>query len=257
MFGDQKIQIGSTKVWTVGPIDVLVCRQHGELKIGRRQPRPATALEIEARTDGLSESECASFSTTRFSSLEQSSDIVHISPTTAPTPLVVSLREPVVLRPNSITPVFVSTPVWVAFSTKSDLPPFYEMPSLELKQTWFGPNRRDGELCFSCTNQGTIHADYVAYHPLRALTRLTVHQSGDRPFHLEKLKLPLPSLKLYRDTNNHLHTDGLRVTIQKDRVQLSIAKELRLDGSDSVNLIARARKKGTTGLERALSAMLS
>jgi hypothetical protein len=256
MFGDQQIQIGRTKVWTAGPIDVLACRQQGEIKIGRRQLRPATAFEIEVQVDSLDETVCSSFATTRFSSLERTSDIIHISPATAPTPLVVSLREPVVLRPNSITPVFVSTPVWIAFSAKAGTSPFYEIPSLELKQTWFGPNRREGELCLSCTNQGTIHADYVTHHPLRVLTRLNVHQSGDRPFHLEKLKLPLPSLKLYRDNENHLHTDGLRVTIENDRVQLNIAKELRLDGSDSVNLIAKARKKGSTGLERALSAML-
>jgi hypothetical protein len=256
MFGDQNIGVGKRRIWTAGPIDVLACRQRGEIKIGRRQTRSATAFELKSHPDVVEDHIDPSFTTTRFSTLESVSDIVHISLRTAPTPLVVSLREPVVLMPNSITPVFVSTPVWIAFSSKASAPPFHEIPSLDLKQTWFGPNRREGELCLSCTNQGTIHTDFVTHHPLRALTRLNVHQSGDRPFHLEKIKLPLPSLKLYRDNEHHLHTDGLRVTIQNDRVQLSIAKELRLEGSNSVNLIARARSKGPTGLERALSAML-
>ncbi len=257
MFGEHDIQIGETKGWHAGPIDVFACRQRGELKVGRRQTRAANAIEINALLDMSEGHHDSSFSTTRFSTMENTSQVIHISPRTAPSPVVISLREPVVLRPDSVTQVFVSTPVWIAFRTVPTAKPFHEIPSLDLKQTWFGANHREGELCLSSMSQGTIHADFVTHHPLRALTRLDVHQSGTRPFRLEKLKLPMPALNLYRDDEDHLHTDGLQVTLQNERVELRLTKALRIAGSKSATLVCKARSKGTTGLERALSAMLS
>ena len=256
MFGDHTIQVGDRKQWKAGPIDILVCRQRGELRIGRRQMRDALSQDITEQTIIEGDGAEPEFSTTRFSTVEQVVNTISISPRPAPMPLVVSLREPVVLRPNSITSVFVSPPIWVTFSTKQFAKPFHEVPALDLKQTWFGPNHREGELCLSCTNRGTIHADFVTHHALRALTRLEVHQPSGTPFHLEKLKLPMPALNLYRDDKDNLHTDGLRMTIENDRVQLSITKELRISSSNSVQLVSKSRSRGTTGLERAFSAML-
>jgi hypothetical protein len=209
MFGDHTIQIGDRKQWSAGPIDIMACRQHGELRIGRRQTRDALSQDITEQTKPEQNSTATEFVTTRFSTLEHAVNTISVSPRPAPMPLVVSLREPVVLRPNSVTSVFVSTPIWIAFSTKQLTKPFHEVPSLDLKQTWFGPNHREGELCLSCTNRGTIHTEFVTHHALRALTRLEVHQPSGKPFHLEKLKLPMPALHLYRDDKSHLHTDGL------------------------------------------------
>lgn len=256
MFSRHNIEIGDLLAWVAGPIDLAIMRQHGELKIGRKELRALTSKEISPRTDLSKQELTASFSTTRFSVPTIESLAIDIQPRLAPTPLIITLREPIILKPKSITQVFVSTPVWIGFKTNESASFFHELPSLLLKQTWFGPSPREGELCLSCTNRGTIHKDSIEHHPLRALTRVDVHQSDGNSFKLERLKLPMTALNLYRDAEQRLHTDGLRVKIQNQKVHLDFAKELVLSTSTSAELVTRARSKAFTGLERALNAML-
>ena len=256
MFGRHNIEIGDFLAWVAGPIDLALNRERGELRISKNEVRSPTSKEVSPHSNLSKVDVHPAFSTTRFSMPSQDPVAIDIQPILAPTPLVITLREPIILKPKSITPVFVSTPVWIGFKVNEQASFFHELPSLLLKQTWFGPSNREGELCLSCTNKGTIHKDFIEHHPLRALTRVDVHQSDEDIFKLERLKIPITALNLYRDAGQQLHTDGLRVKIQSQKVHLDFAKDLRLSTSTSAKLITRARSKASTGLERALHAML-
>ncbi|MGB0648022.1 MAG: hypothetical protein ACPGQS_12640, partial [Bradymonadia bacterium] len=109
MFGRHNIEIGDLLAWNAGPIDLAIMREHGELRIGRQELRSLTSKEISPRSDLSKEDVNASFSTTRFSMPTLESLAIGIQPRLAPTPLIITLREPIVLKPKSITPVFVST----------------------------------------------------------------------------------------------------------------------------------------------------
>ena len=95
--------------------------------------------------------------------------------------------------------------------------------------------------------QSTIHQTYVDYHPVRAMTRLTVSHRGKSPFTLEKLKLPMRYLSLSRDVNGQFHTDGLKVTTHDDRLSLKLAKDTLMDGTKEFD--AHPWRKVTNALQ--------
>ena len=246
---------GVTRQWTLGPLGLVVSRTLNEMRIATRQVGAATATVCTHQTvrDDI---DLSGFDSTRFSLAEKTVTALRIEPLSAPRSLVVQLREPITLLPHTYTPVFVSTPIWIGFFHDNAQETFNEIPSLSLRETWFGPNNRDGELCLSCVNKGTIHQSYVDHHPVRALTRLDVSHRGKTPFTLEKLKLPMRYLSLFRDTNGQLHTDGLRVTTHDDRLSLKLAKDVLMNGAEGLELVRNARARMPSSWERALNLML-
>ena len=256
MFGRHQIQIGTELGWRFGPMDLLVSRIQGEMRIASRQVRPADSKLTDRVNPAHWADELSTFNSDRFSFVNADESALYIYPRTAPKRLVIRLREPVILTPDSQTSVYVSTPTWLAFSTTNPEEYFHEIPSLQLQQTWFGASNQQGELCLSCTNKGTIHPALVEYHPARAITRVHVVHRGVRPFTLEKLKIPMRHLAVYEDTHGHLHTDGLRVLSEQEHVQINIDKGLRIDGAEHATLVSKARKRLQSSLERALHAIL-
>ena len=255
VLGSFDITVGVPLSWTLGPLTLVISRKAGEIRISTRHEREASLTECTHKK--LDENaDLATFSASRFSLSDDTHDRFRIQAMSAPRSLVVRLREPVTLLPNTSTSVFVSTPLWIGIFQGDQTEPICEFPTLPLRETWFGPNNRDGEICLSCINKGTIHQTYVDYHPVRAMTRLTVSHRGKSPFTLEKLKLPMRYLSLSRDVNGQFHTDGLKVTTHDDRLSLKLAKDILMDGTKELTLIHGARSRMPSSWERTLNLML-
>ena len=63
-------------------------------------------------------------------------------------------------------------------------------------------------------------------------------------------------LSLFRDNNGQLHTDGLRVTTNDDRLSLKLAKDILMDGAEELELVRSARARMPSSWERTLNLML-
>lgn len=128
--------------------------------------------------------------------------------------------------------LYVSTGIWVqALAGSKQL---LDIPVLRPSDTWFGPNTREGELCyFSFTRARTTSMEGVSY-PHRATTPVTVLNKGSGLLKIERLRVPSPLLGLYVNEAGQMVTDAL-------------VYRLDSDGSEdeaSVKIESAARKEG-------------
>ena len=139
-------------------------------------------------------------------------------------------RRPVVARPaipfyvhgHRAIDIFVSTPLTLRLMEVDGNHPLVEVPTITLPSTWFGPNPREGELCFASLTQARLDPLKLPIHPMRAITRVTIDNRNSEPVKVERLKLPTPLLALYTNSAHQIWTNAITLT--------------RRDGSQSAQL---------------------
>src|SRR5439155_1571474 len=82
---------------------------------------------------------------------------------------------------------------------------------LRLSDTWYGPNTREGELCYSSKTFCRTHLADLPLRPHRVLTPVSIQNNAKDPLLLEQLSLPLPYLSTYVDENGSLWTEEITV----------------------------------------------
>ena len=174
---------------------------------------------------------------------------------TAPKPLVVKLKEPLTLIPKTETFIYVTTPLWLGFRYLNQEECFFEIPSLSLQNSWFGPRTNEGALCLSCRTRGTIFAHNLKNYPLRAMTAIRLHHDGKNAFQLEKLRLPVVYLPLYLKSSGEIVTPQLNVRITAHTVDLEIEKAHKEHAGMKAHL-CQARKPVPSVFQRTLNAMM-
>jgi len=147
-----------------------------------------------------------------------------LSPRLADRSMVARPEVPISLIGGDEITLFVSTPLWVAIQTADTRRDLTEIPSLRPSDTWFGPSTREGELCYAMRTRARIDIDELQKHPVRAITRVTLHNRAREPVLIERINIPVPSLRLY------LGLDGLPWTDPITFERLEPGQHSALDG---------------------------
>ena len=113
--------------------------------------------------------------------------------------------------------IFIGTPPWLQVLDGDRL--LCDMPSKQLKTTWFGPDTRTGRLCYATQTAARLRPDAVLQRPGFVVTKLTVVNRTDDLFIFDRVNIPIPCLALYCDTDGVMWTED--VTVVHDRAQLA------------------------------------
>lgn len=130
-----------------------------------------------------------------------------LSPRLADRSMVARPEIPISLVGGDEIALFVSTPIWIQFHTADTHRALTDIASLRPSDTWFGPSPREGELCYAMRTRARIDFDLLQKHPVRAITRITLHNRASGPVLIERLSLPVPFLHLYVDRMGLLWTN--------------------------------------------------
>ena len=149
----------------------------------------------------------------------------------------------------------MTTPLWLGFRYLNQEECFFEIPSLSLQNSWFGPRTNEGALCLCCLTRGTIYAQNLKNYPLRAMTAIRLHHDGKSAFKLEKLRLPVVYLPLYLKNSGEIVTPQLNVRITDNAVDLDIEKTQKEQAGIKARL-CQARKPVPSVFQRTLNAMM-
>ena len=135
---------------------------------------------------------------------------LRFSPALATRAIVARPETPMFVVAGSTVELYVSTPVWVQLRTASTQGVLYELPTVELADTWFGEIAGDGELCFASRTGARTTLEPVLLQPARALSVIALENRSDKHLPIERLKLPVPNLSLFRSRDGVLWTERLR-----------------------------------------------
>ena len=109
--------------------------------------------------------------------LDEGMGELHFSLLMPDLPVVISSKYPIHLQPGEQIQVFVGIPVWLHISLASEhenIKPLLELPSQELKKTWFG-TPLDGELSYWKESNARLglqpvgSSDHLVYCPIQII----------------------------------------------------------------------------------------
>lgn len=137
---------------------------------------------------------------------------VTLRPVLADRPVVVRPRYPAAIPPGEAATFYISSPVSVVVEIGRSGKAVREIPTSLMSDTWFGPNTREGELCYSTPTHARTVLDEVPRRPHRAITTVQVRNESRELLTIDRLSLPVPLLSVYGAADGSLWTQSVTLT---------------------------------------------
>ena len=259
-WGSFTLAEGELRRWQVGERTVWVHNQRYEWGIYERVAPKEQVAEAKAALPTPLDEIPEDASLTRFSFQRPTSKLT-LTPVLADRAVVLKPEMPLFVPKGEETTLFVSTPLWLRLEVDK-LGQLLEVPSQQLSDTWFGPSTLVGELCYASRATVNTELDAVAFEPHRAVTPLRVKNLADSPLQLERIKLPVRYLAVYKSGNpsdNRLWTQT--VTLEReaagDLAGLQLGKGAPREAGKTERLSAPRQRADKNLVVRAFSKLFS
>ncbi|MFH1841638.1 MAG: hypothetical protein ABIF77_00385 [bacterium] len=211
-WGDYDLDDGATAAWQVGPFRFWLARSPREWRFAcRRGDDPLDdTLRIEVpAADDIPEDAADN----RRIGFRHTQPRVKLSPRLADRPVVVNPVMPFLLPPGEELVLYISTALWLRIEMGEPLREFLDTPLFRPSDTWFGPNTREGELCYAQKTSARLQLENLLVRPHRVLSAVQVRNRTDANLAVEKIKLPLPNMSIFGSPDGALWTEV--VTFQR------------------------------------------
>lgn len=155
--------------------------------------------------------------------------------------LLTHLEQPMLLPPSSELTLYASTPAWIRFETEKPHLILEEFPTQSLSDSWYGYNTMMGELCYAGPN---LHQkfDETVHDSTHIFTKINVLNPNRESLIIKDLRIPLPQLSVYQDTQNHLWTENVLILFEDTIPMTSILKFSAIREKE-FQLLARSRHR--------------
>lgn len=246
-WGPQPVAMDQAHCWRIGPLELMARRWRNEWRLAWRygsDPLEATLGNHAVAPESFPEKPDRDWQITRFGFQEAAEELV-FSPKTADRPVVVRPELPFYLPGGEETHLFVSTAAWVHVQAGQEGPLMCEMPTYRPSDCWFGPNTREGEICYASRSVGRMRFEDLSQRPHRIVSRVTLRNRAKDPFLIERINLPVPILSLHRDAWNRLWTRSLVLERSPDGREAKVnLEESQLPEGVLEEPLATARSNG-------------
>ena len=213
-WGTYQVEAGQSRFWRIGNVVICVDRVTNEWHIASCPVGKITDLpeEHEESHNFTIPFERLNFKTFTFHTQAE----IELKPILANRPLASKLERPLYIPGGEDILLYVSSPVWVRVQTVKSQIILDEFPTFVLSDTWFGPNTREGELCYAGHTHCSPHLKDIPSGPDRIISPMLIKNHANQPLKLENISVPLPYLSVYSDADNFLWTEQLIVLREQD-----------------------------------------
>jgi hypothetical protein len=186
-------------------------------------------------------------------------DSVRLIPALPDRPVVTKPDTPLYVYPGEQVTLYLSFPLWLRVEVGEPSRLLKEIPLYRLSDTWFGPNTREGEICYASHTAGTVNLHDLVRRSYRASTAIVVRNRSHAPLYIERLNVNLPYLSLYADVDNMLWTNALVLEHQggDGLSNLQIERRAPSEAKGGQFIIGPRQVEHRSALVRAFSSMLS
>ena len=125
-------------------------------------------VEVPTASELIEPGSTTSVSVDRFS-VQRTSDDIIVEPVLANRPVIVRPRKALYVEGLETSTLYVSTPLWIRIRL-GETRVLTEIPSIRPSDSWFGPNTREGELCYSSITEGRTRMEEIPFRAHRAIT---------------------------------------------------------------------------------------
>lgn len=92
---------------------------------------------------------------------------------------------------------FILVPLWIAGLVESQHEPLFEIPVIQPKDTWFGPNAQQGEICYATSVDGRTDLNLLTPRAFRAVTPIDFHNTSNHQLRFDRMNVPVTALPLF------------------------------------------------------------
>jgi len=108
--------------------------------------------------------------------------------------------------------LYISTPLWITGFAEGQREPLFDIPVIRPKDTWFGPDKLSGELCYATAVDGRTELEQLKPRAFRAVTPIIFHNSSHEQLRFDRMNVPVPALPLfYSESTGRLWTSHIKV----------------------------------------------
>jgi hypothetical protein len=236
---------GHTLHCEIGPLALKLQRDRDEWRMAwtyGEEPEGRSTAAIEAKHGLLDTQDYERYA------FGGASDRISMRPMLADRSVVVRPRQKLFLPSGGETTLYLSSPVYLHLQVGDPPVLLRELPTVLLSDTWFGPNTREGELCYSGRTQARQSIAEMPRRVHRALTAVHIRNDASSPLPLDKFSLPVPVLSVYGASDGSLWTQAVSLlrANHSDLATLKIAKAPPREAG-AVELVSAPRREHERG----------
>lgn len=222
-WGEGKLDLDVTGFWQIGPYRFWLSREKlqwhfigcphdqeldsNEFRKVIPSPPPTPEEEIQVRRLAFN----------------QTHQKLRLTPLLADRSVVIRPSQPISLPPRQEVVLYFSSPLWLQVEVDDPLVELAQIPLQRPSDTWFGPNTREGELCYALRTSARMNRHHIPYQPHRALSEVVVVNLADSVLPIDIMQVPLPAMSLYATASGQLWTQVLTLE-RRDRGDLAELK---------------------------------
>lgn len=255
-WGPVPLPIGSCGSWSLGAVTLWIENAPAEWRVAWLHD---TNEPVEGRAPALGEfSPPPEAEVVRFASGAARASSVLVLPSLADRPVVSQPEVPLYLLPGDDVSLYVGSPLWLRVLARPGDYVLVDVPTLPLRDTWFGRSTREGELCYATKTSARLLRESLPSSSFRATTHVVLRSNAQVPVRLQRMKLPAPELALYLADDGRIWSDSITIELDGDgdTARARLSRRAPPEGAGA-NPLADARQPATESvLERALGALL-
>lgn len=209
------VPLHEARLWRLGPLHLHVSRLPWQWTFSWWRDGQWLSGDLHVAEPAAPQVDTVPGLETRRFAFGETADPVSLTPALGDRDFVAVPDQPFFVLPAESIRAFVSVPLWVQVRVGQDARLAAEVPVIRPQDTWFG-SPTAGTLCYASRTAMRLELDLFSTLAHRALVTVEVHNRSETPLVIERLKLPVPELSLFRDASGQLRTSVVRFTRQRD-----------------------------------------
>lgn len=217
-WGAQHFDLNQSRIWQMGSLQIKITRHLTEWRLEYYRPEIQYDYEQDFREILDTAYQLPQPSQVNRFMFKHTEPTLHLMPRLAPRSIVIKPVEPIYVASGQSAMLYISTPLWLRAYIHRAEQPLFELPIMRPKETWFGENKREGQICYVTSVDGRTELDALVLRAFRAVTPVFVQNVSTRPLHFERMNIPVTALPLfYSESSGRLVTSLIRVNYDGDQ----------------------------------------
>lgn len=211
-WGEQKFELNQSKAWQFGSLLLRITRGLQEWRM--EYFRPMVQYDYEQAWHEIKEVDFAfpqPVHVERYM-FRETSEIFQLTPRLADRSVVIRPVDPIYIPAGQRGTLYISTPLWISGYAQGQKEPLFDIPVIQPKDTWFGPDHRNGDMCYATSVDGRTELKLLRSRAFRAVTPIDFHNISGYQLRFDRMNVPAPALPLFHsESTGRLWTSQIKV----------------------------------------------
>lgn len=241
-WGESSLPHGKILNWRIGPFRLWLQRLEAEYRLAHQlEGDPSDdQVQCEQLPDGV---DLLSMEHSIRFAMARPPEQIELRPALADRSVVARPEKPMLIPPGEDVHLYIHSPLWLILNSGKKQTPLVDMPLVRPSDTWFGPNTREGELCYASRSFFQLRLDDLRPLPHRASTPVLLRNRATAPLELERIQVPVHHLSLFTDEDGRIWTQ--EITLSRDKADdfASVQIKDRAHSKTKLKRIAEPRER--------------